>query len=146
MPRCYLRAYKSKRIRLCQERVGLDLMKFVTRLVMISYASLLLKPVMPILVDNMAHALWAKQHYQVMHKHGGKNHVHKEMQKIAKEDAGGSSEAKHKVQSDTTPHLAATSPAYSAGKQAHHSLLIYAEYACSYPVTESLPDYPPPRV
>ena len=135
---------KDKIVRFCLDGAGPYLMKFCTRLVMISYALLMLKPVMPILLDNMAHSLWAKQHYRLVHKHGGEEHVHLELQKIVKEDAQDNREAKHKFQSETTPHLAATAPAFQPVKH-FHSRQIYADYACSYPVIYAVPDYPPPR-
>ena len=136
---------KDKIVRLCLDGAAPCVMRFCTRLVMISYALLMMKPVMPILMDNMAHSLWAKQHYRVAHKHGGEEHVHFELQKIEKEDDRGKGQVRHEWQTDTAPHVAATAPAFN-GIRRFYPRPVYADYACRYPVIYTIPDYPPPRV
>ena len=140
--RTHLRMEKS--IRRCLDEVRPCLMGFCTRLVMISYALLMLKPVMPILLDNMAHSLWAKQHYRVVHKHGGEEHVHFELQKIAKEDEQEKGQTRHESQTEISPHIAVSAPAITVVNR-FYPRHVYAAYACRYPVVYTTPDYPPPR-
>ena len=100
-----IQSQKDEIVRLCPDAAGPLLLRFCTRLVMISYALLMMKPVMPIVMDNMAHSLWAKQHYRVAHKHGGEDHFYFELQNIAKEDVLGKGQSRYGWQTDTTPHI-----------------------------------------
>ncbi len=61
------------------------LTKCLARLLLLSYALLLLKPVMPIIADNLAHTFWKNVHIAVVHKINGKEHVHYELRKMGAE-------------------------------------------------------------
>ncbi len=84
------------------------LMRATARMVLFAYAMFLFKPVMPILVDRLAHTFWSNVHIAVVHRVNGKEHVHYELMKAAddtgKEKAGG---GKTKGETEVAPHLAA---------------------------------------
>ena len=83
------------------------LMKGCVRLVMVCYFLLTLKPVMPIIMDVLAHAFWENVHLATVHVVNGKEHVHYELRRAAngldKEKAGG----KYREENDAPAHLAA---------------------------------------
>lgn len=40
---------------------------------------------MPLLADHLAHKYWKGSHYQLVHKHDGNAHVHKEISKLVQD-------------------------------------------------------------
>ncbi len=60
-------------------------MKAVARTLMLAYALFLLKPVMPIIIDALAHTFYESVHIAVVHRVHGKEHVHYELRKAAAE-------------------------------------------------------------
>jgi len=56
-----------------------SLIQKVTWLVMISYTLLMFKPVMPVIIDVLAHTFWEQQHMLVVHEVNGKFHLHNEL-------------------------------------------------------------------
>jgi hypothetical protein len=55
----------------------------LVRLLLVGYALMVVKPVLPILADKLAHKYWGKSHFNLVHKHGGATHVHNEIGKLA---------------------------------------------------------------
>lgn len=51
----------------------------LTWIVLIAYTLLLVKPVLPIAADKIAHTFWNTQHMLTVHEVNGKFHVHQEM-------------------------------------------------------------------
>lgn len=51
----------------------------VATLLLVCYAALLLRPLLPILEDTMAHMLWKNEHMATVHYENGEYHVHVEI-------------------------------------------------------------------
>jgi hypothetical protein len=50
-------------------------------LLLYAYATIMIKPAMPVIADAMAHLLNYKEHVSTVHKHNGSFHVHDEYKK-----------------------------------------------------------------
>lgn len=73
--------------------------RWTTQALLVAYTLFLLKPVMPVIIDGLAHAFWKNVHVAVVHKVNGKEHVHYELKKVAAENE------KHKGgQKDNSPN------------------------------------------
>lgn len=53
----------------------------VATLLLVCYAALLLRPLLPVLQDGMAHMFWNSEHMATVHYENGKYHVHVEIAK-----------------------------------------------------------------
>lgn len=53
----------------------------VSTLLFVCYAALLLRPLIPVLADGLAHILWKTEHLATVHYENGKYHVHVEVAK-----------------------------------------------------------------
>ncbi len=51
----------------------------VATLLLVCYAALLLRPLLPVLQDVMAHTFWKNEHIATVHYENGKYHVHVEL-------------------------------------------------------------------
>lgn len=51
----------------------------VATLLLVCYAALLLRPLLPVLEDAMAHMLWKNEHIATVHYENGEYHVHVEI-------------------------------------------------------------------
>lgn len=56
---------------------------------------MMIKPALPLLADHLAHKYWKSTHFQLVHKHDGNTHVHKEVSKIV--DEGGKEKPATKI-------------------------------------------------
>ena len=84
----------------------MHLFKSSARLVLVAYTMLMLKPVMPIIVDGMAHTFWANVHVRTVHTHNGKEHVHYELRKAVGESDRDKAGLTLKFSADESYHLA----------------------------------------
>lgn len=50
------------------------------------YAFIVCKPLLPWLSDGLAHAFWERNHIATVHQHRGKSHVHNELKEAAKQE------------------------------------------------------------
>lgn len=64
-------------------------------LLLLYVSAALLRPVMPVLMDGVAHVLFYKQHMETVHTHNGKAHVHAEIATVMADDAADQSDVKH---------------------------------------------------
>ena len=60
--------------------------KILPYLLLFTYSMIMLKPVMPYIIDGVAHILNFKDHMATVHAHHGKYHVHTEIAEAAKND------------------------------------------------------------
>ena len=56
-------------------------------LVIFSYATIMLKPVLPFITDVIAHTFWYSHHMATVHFENGRYHVHTESMEAAKKEA-----------------------------------------------------------
>lgn len=107
------------------------------------YASTLLKPVLPSIVDLMDHGFCYSEHMAKVHKHLGADHVHKEYLSILNNDKG-----------DNNKYI--LEEAFGDTHLIVNSLVILGITPCSYSPFKChivalsrgycLYDYPPPRM
>ncbi len=53
--------------------------RIISYLVLFSYTIIILKPVIPVVSDSVAHIFWKLEHISTVHSHGGDDHVHQEI-------------------------------------------------------------------
>lgn len=51
----------------------------ITYLLLFTYSTIILKPILPYTSDIIAHIFWYSDHVKTVHSHNGKLHVHKEV-------------------------------------------------------------------
>ncbi len=76
----------------------------LTYLVLIAYLAGLVKPVLPIFLDVIAHTFHELEHTNTIHKHNGENHVHVEITATKKEETNKNTTT-HKIEVSANPHL-----------------------------------------
>ena len=119
--------------------------KAVLYILLFSYTSLLLQPLLPYIADATAHAFWYSQHMATVHYQNGKYHVHKESVSMAKksnsENTNSSGQKKSLNEND---HLvySLTGAAPTLLKLRNHCLLTYTSPHDGHLQT----NYPPPKV
>jgi hypothetical protein len=59
--------------------------KGILYMLLFTYSTLILKPVMPYVSDAVAHVFWYSKHMATVHYVNGKFHVHREMMEAAKQ-------------------------------------------------------------
>lgn len=119
--------------------------RFITRLLLFAYALFVLKPVMPILIDNLAHTFWKNVHIAVVHKVNGKEHVHYELARAAKDLDKEKSGGKVKTETEQSSYLiAAPIPALKA-VIAYYIPEKYRVFSSLLPDSFQEHDYPPPK-
>ena len=79
--------------------------KALSYLLLVSYAIVLLKPVLPILTDFIAHAFYKYEHIATVHKENGKTHLHYELQKASEETGNDKSNLPTKAATEVSPHV-----------------------------------------
>ena len=79
----------------------------LSRVLLVAYTLFLLKPVMPVVGDMLAHAFWKNVHIATVHVENGVAHVHYELAKQAKESDQNKSTTKQRTAAPNTDHLAA---------------------------------------
>lgn len=120
-------------------------MKLVTTyLLLFTYSTIILKPLLPYTSDILAHIFWYKDHIATVHSHHGKFHVHKEIIDAAKSTNSEKNSTTLKKDFSANDHIVSKElnisnrdnfdPRYFCST---FSLLIYT-YLNS--------DYPPPKV
>ncbi len=120
--------------------------KVVTRTLIIAYAIFLLKPVMPIIMDALAHAFYRSVHIAVVHRVHGKEHVHYELRKAAAESENSGLEQKHKliladeVYTLPVPQTTAAALMIFVLLKKRHPL-----YRCAHYDADMARNYPPPK-
>jgi hypothetical protein len=125
-----------------RDSVKILLMKKLAWLIIASYTLLLLQPVMPVLMDVIAHTFWEQQHILTVHEEHGKFHVHQEMVKA------GSHNHKHLVESnkyEVIAYLAAPIVTSAIVEHFYVERKIYSCYLCNYLYRPECKDYPPPK-
>ncbi len=115
----------------------------LTYLVLLSYLAGLVKPVLPILLDVIAHTFQELEHTDTVHKHNGENHVHLEIESANKQENSNKNVPAQKIEVSVNPHLACKLHYdFSIEKKLQDlNSVLQACYSSSY----ILVDYPPPK-
>ncbi len=74
--------------------------RFLSKLLLFSYALFMLKPALPVISDFLAHTFYKEIHLKIVHRLNGKEHVHYELCKLSKE--GEKQKATGKWKADTS--------------------------------------------
>ncbi len=78
--------------------------KLLTYLVLYAYVVSLVKPVVPIISDLIAHTFYQLEHISVVHQHNGVYHVDKELEEASK-DFPETNATNFKFDKDITAHV-----------------------------------------
>jgi hypothetical protein len=119
--------------------------KGIIYLAIIAYSTIMLKPVLPFLLDGVAHMFWYSKHMATVHYENGKFHVHKEVVDAAKDDQSpekGSQSARAE-QSSSEHFVISSSYHFSITPILPQHFPGLPESLLSNPLSG---DYPPPRV
>ncbi len=107
------------------------------------YMFALCKPVMPLVQDVIAHTFFEHQHLESVHKDGGKNHVNKEVGKLAGDESSSNSNSL-KSYDDVAPHLI-TAFEFFPSSLKPVVLSHYSQYNSSLSTSSLAIQLPPPR-
>jgi hypothetical protein len=128
----------------CGPKLKEVVMKRLTWIVLFSYTLLMFRPVMPVVMDVLAHTFWEQQHLLVVHEVNGKFHVHNELVNISHESG------KDKQANTAKYQMQECIPVSSL--LVHSSLKktiiedTYPAYHCFYPFSSFDSDSPPPKI
>lgn len=116
--------------------------KALLYLLLFSYSSIVLKPILPAVTDSFAHIFWYSEHLATVHYEHGKYHVHLENINAARK---GAPDKHHSLRTDepVSVHLQTLEICnLTACASAANTFL-----TASSPLADSFPDchYPPPR-
>ncbi len=81
--------------------------KIISYLVLFSYTTIILKPVLPVASDVVAHAFWKLEHISTVHSHDGDDHVHQEIIEKEKQDQSDKTIPVFRYEVSVSPHLIA---------------------------------------
>lgn len=116
----------------------------ITYLLLFTYATIMLKPLLPYCSDVIAHVFWYKDHMATVHSHNGKFHVHKEVMEASKNSSAEKDATILKRDGSANDHIITKEFNISATE-----ILIPNYFASPSPTltyTYLNSDYPPPKV
>ena len=118
--------------------------KALLYLLLFSYTSLVLKPVLPFITDTVAHIFWYSEHIATVHYEKGKYHVHYESLAEAKKNSPEKSIPVTKTETASSEHFMNTSR-YDFSYQPLLSLH-FSNPSFYLPHTWLANSYPPPKM
>ena len=118
--------------------------KAILYLLLFSYASIILKPVMPSVSDFVAHVFWYSEHMATVHYEHGKYHVHYEYADAAKKDNAAKNNSGVKPEDSSKEHLISNKSCLLSNplQVIKNSFAIFSS---DLTVATLKNDYPPPR-
>jgi len=116
----------------------------ITWLVLVSYTLLMFRPVMPVVMDKLAHTFWEQQHMLVVHEVNGKFHVHNELVKATHQSEKDKQSVAGKYQVEECITVAA--PALPVAGAAEVCKNKYPVLKCFYSFCAADLEVPPPRL
>ena len=81
--------------------------RIISYLVLFSYTIIILKPVIPVVSDSVAHIFWKLEHISTVHSHGGDDHVHQEIMKTEAQDQKDKTTVPFRYEVSVNSHLIA---------------------------------------
>lgn len=114
----------------------------VAWILLIAYALLLVKPAMPVLIDDMAHTFWNEQHMLTVHEVNGAFHMHNDMAKAEKQE-----KQKHATEANADTHdcIIEDVPLITLDLVQFATVIEYNLFRSSIISAAQFFDYPPPR-
>lgn len=112
---------------------------------LVAYALFILKPVVPVIVDKLAHTFWLNFHVAVVHVENGKEHVHYELSRMAKDFGNDKSGGKVKQETESTPHLVTATTVLNLGQTLQPLKVRHAVFASAVLPGEVAYNGPPPK-
>lgn len=116
----------------------------ITYLLLFTYSTIMLKPLLPYTSDIIAHVFWYSDHIATVHSHNGKFHVHKEIMEASKNN--NPEKNSNILKKDASPNEHLANKNWKPSLKSH----LIKKYFCQ---TSSLllnislkADYPPPKV
>jgi hypothetical protein len=111
-------------------------------LVIFSYATIMLKPVLPFMTDIVAHTFWYSQHMATVHFENGQYHVHTESIEAAKKDVPANNNMATVTPSPNEHVFAVVTYDFSVPPVIQHRFL---HLSTSVTTTVLTGDFPPPK-
>lgn len=116
----------------------------ITYLLLFSYSTIILKPLLPYTSDIIAHVFWYKDHIPTVHSHNGKFHVHKEVSEATKNNDAEKNSGIFKKDNTTSDHI--TAVVLNIISQKYFNKRYYFPLQSHLPYTYLSADFPPPKV
>ena len=117
--------------------------KAILYLLLLTYSTNLLKPVLPYITDTAAHIFWYSEHMATVHYENGKYHVHTEALNAAKKTDFPKSTNAGKTETVSSEHV--ISKFEYSFENSPLGDLNFPNLSCSLPCNLPAGDYPPPR-
>jgi len=117
--------------------------KTILYILLFTYLSMLLKPVLPLLTDCAAHIFWYSEHVATVHYENGKYHVHQEIKEAAKKNIPDQNQQDLKKEITTTEHFVPFNSWYFNKIFIPNLYPNFAFNICDQAVSG---DFPPPRI
>jgi hypothetical protein len=113
-------------------------------LLLFSYATIILKPMLPSFADVVAHIFWYSEHMATVHYENGKYHVHDEYADAAKKDNASKDNKGVKLEDSSKEHLIINKnyPISNPLKFMKNNFAIFSSRLSGSALKN---DYPPPR-
>ena len=108
-----------------------------------AYTLMMLQPVMPVIIDGMAHTFWNSRHMLTVHEEHGKFHVHQELANTSRQSEKERLSGNYKYEIECCLNAAVT--LQPSLQQVYATVVAYPNYLCYYPSSCTAMDYPPPR-
>ena len=128
------------------QAIRTNLTGLCVRVVLAALALSLFKPVMPLVVDGLAHAFWGSVHIATVHKHQGKEHVHYEVKKMAQEQGQGKAEHRLKLGTEQAYYFESVADINLGQVLNLGTTWLYPSYSCRLPEGYRAVHYHPPWV
>jgi len=119
------------------------LMKRIAWLILVAYTLLIFKPVMPVVIDVLAHTFWEQQHLLTVHEVNGKFHVHNELVNASHQSEKDKQSASGKYITDE--YFPETRSVIYAPQELYTDIDIFLFYSPFYPFSIRDIDNPPPE-
>ena len=117
--------------------------KEISYILLLLYATVMLKPMMPTIIDGMAHLFWYSHHIATVHYEHGSLHVHYDYLQAAKKESGDKSTALPKPDTNSTEHLG-IKPIHAL-PPARQDIIYYQYQPSNLSTPDTHRDYPPPE-
>ncbi len=115
----------------------------ITYLLLFTYSTIILKPLLPYATDIIAHVFWYKDHMATVHSHNGKFHVHKEVMEAARHNDSEKNSNILKKDNSASDHI--VSMELNIISQKYFNKKYYSLPASHLIFTYLSADFPPPK-
>jgi hypothetical protein len=114
----------------------------VAKMVLFFYILSMFQPVMPVVMDVIAHTFYEQQHIMMVHEVHGKFHIHSELaNSLHQSDKEKSNDLRYEV----TEYVHVMPAIFKSQLHTLYTGSMYLSYSCFYPITYRDIDVPPPK-